>query len=223
MKRSLSYIKIKLFNDYKVSYINNNPLLIPNIFFIVYISFYNKNKNLKNYTNPFFNNSSDLKESNIFIKNINNKYKLAPLNLVKNNVGETKYFPSDSKEWNNSIYYFNSNYMKNLPIYDTNINKLLKGYFDLYFNRDNIKSKFISLRKKRLSLNKVFISKAEIKHTSSKAVITIYTYNRERVALLKKLENLKKSFYIIRDFFTNVKVFPLISIINFLKMFYIKN
>ena len=33
-------------------------------------------------------------------------------------------------------------------------------------------------RKKRLSLSKIYVSKAEVKHTSSKAIITIYTYNK---------------------------------------------
>jgi hypothetical protein len=36
--------------------------------------------------------------SNIFKKNINNKYKLIPLHTKENFVGETKYFPAASKE-----------------------------------------------------------------------------------------------------------------------------
>jgi hypothetical protein len=35
---------------------------------------------------------------NIFFKNINNKYKLVPLNTRENFVGETKYYPAASKE-----------------------------------------------------------------------------------------------------------------------------
>ena len=37
-------------------------------------------------------------------------------------VGITKYFPPVSKEWKNSIYVFNHNNIKNLPVYDININ-----------------------------------------------------------------------------------------------------
>lgn len=37
-------------------------------------------------------------------------------------------------------------------------------------------------------MNKIYVSKAEVKHTNSKAIITIYTYNREKLALLKKIK-----------------------------------
>lgn len=86
--------------------------------------------------------------------------------------------------------------MKNLPSYDITINNLIKNYFNLYFN-----SKFLNLKKgiprrlRGLSFNKIFLSKAEIKHTSSKAIITLYTYNREKIALEKNIKMLKKSFF----------------------------
>jgi len=38
------------------------------------------------------------KRNNIFFKNINNNYKLIPLNIKKNYVGEFKYYPAASKE-----------------------------------------------------------------------------------------------------------------------------
>jgi len=44
-------------------------------------------------------------------------------------------------------------------------------------------------------LNKIFASKAEIKHTNNKAILTVYVYNREKVSLLKKIKSLNKSFY----------------------------
>jgi hypothetical protein len=45
------------------------------------------------------------------------------------------------------------------------------------------------------SYNKIYASKAEVKHTNNKAILTVYVYNREKIALLKKIKNLKKSFY----------------------------
>lgn len=123
------------------------------------------------------------------------------MNIINNHIGKIKYFPSEFKEWNNSIYYYNNNYIKNFPVYDLNIDKLLKSYFDLYLNRKNNKSKFILSKKRRLSLNKIFISKADIKHTSNKAIITIYVYNREKIVLLKKINTLNKSLLKINDFF----------------------
>nr|ACV41171.1 ribosomal protein 3/homing endonuclease-like fusion protein [Ophiostoma megalobrunneum] len=179
---------------------NNNPLLIPNIFFllkklVLMLLKYKWKKNIK------LKNSLDLNKNNIFNKYVNNKYKLVPFNSINNDTGESRYFPSDFKEWTNSIYYFNSNYIKNLPVYDIKINKLLKNYFDLYLDRKNTKSWIILPKKRNLSLNKIFISKAELKHTSSKVIITLYVFNRERIVLLNKLKNFNKSLLKIRNFF----------------------
>ena len=85
--------------------------------------------------------------------------------------------------------------MKNLPLYNININTLIKNYFNLYFNHKFINNKFKSPKIKRLSLNKIFVSKAEIKHTNSKAIVTISTYNREKRVLLKKIKMIKNLFY----------------------------
>jgi len=53
------------------------------------------------------------------------------------------------------------------------------------------------LRRMRMhvSMNKIYVSKAEIKHTNTKAILTVYTYNREKVSLLKRIKLLRKSFY----------------------------
>nr|ACV41173.1 ribosomal protein 3 [Ophiostoma ips] len=138
-------------------------------------------KNLK------LNNS--LNKSNIFNKYINNKYKLVPFKTMINYVGETRYIPSEFKEWNNNIYYYNFNNIKILPVYNINLNKLLKSYFDLYFLSKNVKknNSLIIKKKNRFSLKKIFISKADLKHTSSKLIITIYIFNRERIILIKNL------------------------------------
>ena len=131
----------------------------------------------------------------IFSKFIKNNSKLVPFNIKTNDVGETKYFPPFSKEWKNSIYVFNFNNLKNIPVYNININTLVKNYFNFYFNHKFLKNKYKSPRTNRLSLNKIFVSKAEVKHTNSKATITIYTYNRENRVLLKKINKIKNLFY----------------------------
>jgi hypothetical protein len=51
----------------------------------------------------FFNEQNNnilsfFNKENIFIKNINNKYKLVFFKKKENFVGEVKYYPSDSKE-----------------------------------------------------------------------------------------------------------------------------
>ena len=130
----------------------------------------------------------------LFTKKINTNYELIPLNISVNDTGITKYLPPVAKEWRNSVYNYNSNNTINYPIYDLKVNSLIKGYFNMYFNHNFIKSKYISHKKKRKSFNKIFISKAETKHINSKAIITIFVYNREKLILLKKIRRLKKIF-----------------------------
>lgn len=133
----------------------------------------------------------------IFDKYVNNKYKSIPFQERVNNIGDTKYLPPIIKEWKNSIYVFNHNNLKNLPSYNIDINSLIKSYFNLYFSNKFLfnKFKFKSNKQKRLSMNKIFVSKAEIKHTNSKAIVTVYAYNKEKLVLLRKIKKLKKSFF----------------------------
>jgi hypothetical protein len=90
---------------------------------------------------------------------------------------------------------FNLNNLKNLPLYDLKINEMIKNYFNLYFKPNFINKKIIARRKKHLSLNKIYVSKAEVKHTNNKAILTVYVYNREKISLLKKIKKIKNSFY----------------------------
>lgn len=144
-------------------------------------------------------------DSNIFIKNIKNNTKLIPFNIRENYMGEVKYFPAASKEWNNSIYYYNNNYIKNLPVHSLNVNRLIRSYFNLYLSHNVLITKYKSPRARatRFSFNKIFVSKSEIKHTNSKAIITIYTYNRERISLIKKIN------YLIR--YTPVEIYRIVE------------
>jgi len=128
----------------------------------------------------------------IFSKNINNKYKLLPFNIVHNHIGATKYLPPVSKEWKNTVYVFNSNSTKNFPINDINTNSLIDSFFNSRFKNKFLFGKYIPNWKKRLSMNKIYISKPEIKHTNSNALITIYTYNKEKLSLIQKIRFLRK-------------------------------
>jgi hypothetical protein len=62
----------------------------------------------------------------------------------------------------------------------------------MFFNHQFLKYKYIRPRRRRLSFNKIFLARPEIKHTNSKAIITLYTFNREKFALLKKIQILTK-------------------------------
>jgi hypothetical protein len=161
----------------------------------MYISIFNWKKVMKN------------KQMNIFNQNINNKYKLIPFNIKQNPVGDIKYSPATSKEWRNKVYFFNKSSIQNFPIYDINLQKIFKSYMNMYFNNKFLLKNFITRKLKRLSLNQIYISKPEIKHTNSKAIITTYVFNRERQSLLKRIRMLD-----LKKDFVNIK-----SIMNLLK------
>lgn len=110
-------------------------------------------------------------------------------------LGEKKYFPPVSKEWKNSIYLFNQYNLKNLPVFDLNINELIKNYFNLYLSPKSLIEKYKPSKFKFLSFNKIYVSKAEIKHTNSKAILTVYLYNREKVSLLKRIKKINQDLY----------------------------
>jgi hypothetical protein len=80
-------------------------------------------------------------------------------------------------------------------MYDININSLIKNFFNLQFNHKFLFKKYRPYRLRSSSLNKIFASKAEIKHTNNKAILTVYVYNREKVSLLKKIKILNQSFF----------------------------
>jgi hypothetical protein len=127
----------------------------------------------------------------VFTSKINDRSKLRPLSKIINSLGETKHFPASTKEWYNSIYAYNSTYAKNLPSADKNLSKLIKSYFNLYFSKRIIKRKKIATRFRRLSFKKIFVSKAEIKHTSDKVNITLYIYNEEKRILEREIKRLE--------------------------------
>lgn len=74
--------------------------------------------------------------------------------------------------------------------------KLIKSYFNLY--KTKYKKKFhkiyrhLRLRKKliRKSTNRIYVSKAELKHTNNKIIVTLYIYNEQERYLLNKLKRL---------------------------------
>jgi hypothetical protein len=142
------------------------------------------------------------------------------------NIGNVKYLPSFSKEWKNIIYSYNKNNLKNLPINDLNINKLIKSYFDLYFKDRSFigLTKFMRMKKRRQFLRRIFVSDIEVKHTNKKAKITLYTVNREKNLLKTKYNKiLKKINHFLFEKYTflhNDFLNSLIGITN--KVFYLK-
>jgi len=122
----------------------------------------------------------------IFNSNLNNKLKLIPLKTKLNDTGKIRYLPSTSKEWKNTIYsYYNKN-MQNFGTNNINANKIIKSYFNLYFKDQNfISSKFLTKKRQRDFIRKIYVSSLETKHINSKIIMTFYTLNWGRVKLFK--------------------------------------
>jgi hypothetical protein len=130
----------------------------------------------------------------IFTNNLNNNSKTVTLRNKVGDIGKTKYLPSFSKEWKNVVYSYNKNNLKNIPMNDVNVNKIIQSYFNLYFKDHKYigSKKFILLRRRRNLLRRIYVSNAEIKHTNNKAIITLFTVNREKKLLKKKYLKINK-------------------------------
>jgi Mitochondrial ribosomal protein (VAR1) len=127
----------------------------------------------------------------IFSKKLNDNNKIIPLKKVKNTLGPMRYFPPANQEWNNSIYVYNNMTIKNISIAQKNLTRLIKSYFNIYFSKNLLSSKRILTRFRRLAINKIFVSKAELKHTNNKIIITLYIYNEERRILIHRLKRIE--------------------------------
>ena len=127
--------------------------------------------------------------------NKNNKQLCVNNNKNINLAGITKHFPPANKEWFNSIYAYNKNYVKLLPFVDKTTHKLIKGHFNSYSRILEKKVKKerprrYRVRKVRLSTNRILVSRAELKHTNDKVIITVYIYNNEKKYLYNKIEGI---------------------------------
>lgn len=151
-------------------------------------------------------------KKNTILKNI--LLSKVPKKITLNNkiadIRSTKYLPSFSKEWKDTIYSYNKNTIKNIPNHHLNIHKIIQSYFNLFFstkkNNENKRfiypGKYISMKRRRNLLRKIYVSNPDIKYTNNKAIITLFTLNRERNYLLKKYikTNKKIQSYLIQRY-----------------------
>lgn len=135
------------------------------------------------------------------------------IRYIRNDTGKIRHFTPAAQEWYNSIYSYNNNYSKLLPTADKNLMVLLKSYFNLFLKPKTIKKKNkikrISNRDRKLSANRVFVGKGELKHTNEKVIITSYVYNVEQFYLKNLL--LKEARVL---FYPNKKLEKEISIVS---------
>lgn len=106
------------------------------------------------------------------------------------NTDSLKHFPASTRYWDSSIFMYND---KTLSLI-SNINRLaikfIRNYFFLYNKNieQKIRRKKLYNRRRKLSINRIFLSKGEFKHTNNKVVITLYIYNKQKNNYLLKLK-----------------------------------
>jgi len=121
-------------------------------------------------------------------KSLNTNYIIEKNNKIQSSSERDEYnniifYTSSSKEWFSSVYSYNKSYIKSLISYDAVVNKLLRSYCNML--QDKIKILFKRRRdnKIRYSANKIYASRAELKHTNTKLFITLYIYNKQKSSI----------------------------------------
>lgn len=119
------------------------------------------------------------------------------LSYIKSDTGKTRHYTPAAQEWYNSIYSYDSNYIKTLPVANKNLMNLLKSFFNFQLNQNLLqnKTKRLQLRFRRVSTKKVFIGRGELKHTSNKILITFFVLNTEGMLLSQNYEKAKKEIF----------------------------
>ncbi len=136
--------------------------------------------------------------------NINKPY-------IFDNTDSLKHFPSSIRYWDSSIFMYNNNTLSLIPNISRLAIKFIRNYFYLY-NKNierKIRRKKIYNRRRKLSINRIFLSKGEFKHTNNKVIITLYIYNKQKNNYLLKL---KKRY--INKFLINILSFKKNNIIK---------
>jgi len=109
---------------------------------------------------------------------------------IFDNTNSLKHFPSSTRYWDSSIFMFNNNSLSLIPNISKLAIKFIRNYFYLYNRKieGKIRRKKIYNRRRKLSINRIFLSKGEFKHTNNKVIITLYIYNKQKNNYLLKLK-----------------------------------
>lgn len=133
---------------------------------------------------------------NIIKSKLKNTYKKKSLNNPNVAIYYKDFVPA-VRDWKNSIYVYNKNALSLIPVASRFVIKLVKGYLNSYnLNIESkLRKKILRHRLRKLSINKIFVSDGEFKHTNDKVNITFYVYNRQRLNYLLKVVNKYKRLF----------------------------
>jgi len=115
--------------------------------------------------------------------------------------------------------------LKTIPVSTRLSINLIKSYFNLYNKSLEKKINNKNILLKRLSLNKIFISNGEFKHTNNKIIITLYIFNRQSYNYVFKLkkEYLKSFRYFDKKLNLLFETYKFKSLAFFFRIFSDKN
>ena len=134
-----------------------------------------------------------------------NKIHLKPTKIAiderANSEAPNRHYPTANQDWFNSIYAYNKNTPRLLPVASKTIVRLFKSYFNMYSKmlEKKIRARYLARWKRRLSLKRILVSRAELKHTSDKVIITLYIYNGENKYYINKLNKVPIPFMLLRN------------------------
>lgn len=140
----------------------------------------------------------------LFNKKVKIIKSIKPLIHIESDSGKPKHYTPASQEWYNSIYNYNTNYIKALPVADIATMKLLKSYFGSELKKtwksekgnEGTEGKGGRERRiRRMSSNKIFVGKGEVKHSNAKAIVTFYIHNAEKLFLDRAITLLSRALY----------------------------
>lgn len=123
---------------------------------------------------------------NLFINKKKNNKMIALNSLKRLQFKNLIYYANSSKEWFNNVYSYNKSYNKLLVVYDNISNNLFTSYFNII---DKIKRLLKKRPKNIYSANKVYLSRVELKHTSTRLLMIIYAFNKHRISTERFLLN----------------------------------
>lgn len=127
------------------------------------------------------------------------------------NINTLKHFPSSIRYWDNSVFSYNKDTLSLIPNASKLAISFIRNYFYLYNKNieQKIRKKVLYNKLRKLSSNRIFLSKGEFKHTNNKVIITLYVYNKQKNNYLLKL---KKRY--INKFLKSILSLKKISLIN---------
>jgi hypothetical protein len=119
---------------------------------------------------------------------------------------------------------YNNNILSLIPNISKLAIKIIRNYFYMYNNKIEgkvrRKTKKFYNRHRKLSTNRIFLSKGEFKHTNNKVIITLYIYNKQKNNYLLKLKKRYINKFLIN--FINLKQNKRLVLLKKLKKISIK-